>query len=144
MNRKYAALLVLAMSWSASVTYADGPGIEDVVRAPRDYAGSTVQFAGVNLSGTITNYDVGGVRKYYLTVGNRARNFDVGFFLAPPGLADKLRDKMNRGTNYRVNFTCKVERIVINGVSQWHGIVSRVDFLDGNGRVKSTVKEGKK
>jgi hypothetical protein len=142
MNRMVVALAAFAMPCLVGTTYADPPAMEDVVRFPQDYAGTTVEFAGVKLSGNITKYDVGGIRKYYLTLGSRAMTFEAGFFLAPPGLADKLGEKVNPDLNYRVNIVCRIEKIVINRVPQWHGIVTRVDFLDANGRVADTVKGG--
>ena len=42
-----------------------------------------------------------------------------------------------------MNVACKVEQITLNCQAQWHGIVSRVDLLDGNGNVVETIKEGK-
>ena len=119
------------------------PAMEDVIRAPGDYAGQKLQFNGVTLSGNVTKYDISGVRKYYLTLQSRQRTFEVGFFLAPPGLADKLTQKLDPRTNYAVNLTCKVEQITLNCLPQWHGIVSRIDLLDGNGNVVETIKDGK-
>lgn len=136
-------LAVLGMSCLIGVAPAAGPAMEDVVRSPEDYAGRTIAFAGVTLSGNITKYDLGGVRKYYLTLGSREKTYEVGFFMAPPGLADKLAATMNPETTYRVNIACRVEKIVINRVAQWHGIVTRVDFLNAEGRVVETVKEGR-
>jgi hypothetical protein len=139
-----AVLVAIVMFGPVGETYADSPAMEDVVRSPQDYAGSTVEFSGVKLSGNITKYDVGGIRKYYLTLTSRAKTFEVGFFLAPPGLADKLAGTMDPETSYRVNIACRVEKIVLNGVPQWHGFVTRVDFLDDNGRVVKTVREGRR
>src|SRR5262245_13757209 len=119
------------------------PSMEDVVRAPGDYAGQKLQFNGVTLSGNVTKYDTGGVRKYYLTLQSRQRTFEVGFFLAPPGLADKLAQNLDPRTTYTVNLTCKVEQITLNCLPQWHGIVSQIDLLDGNGNVTQTIKAGK-
>jgi hypothetical protein len=114
--------------------------MRQVVRAPADYAGRTLTFTGATLSGQITPYEVGYVRKYYLTVESRGGALVGGFFMAPPSLADKLAARMDRRQNYAVNLTCRVSRIVINDVPQWHGIVTRVDFLDGDGRVADTVR----
>lgn len=144
MKRGIFAMVVVMMFGLVGTVHADGPAMEDVVRSPQDYAGMSIEFPAAKLSGNITKYDVGGVRKYYLTVGSRTRTFEVGFFLAPPVLADKLAAKLNPETNYRVNLVCRIERIVINGVPQWHGIVTRVDFLNGDGRVVDTVKLGEK
>ncbi len=119
------------------------PAIEQVIRSPGDYAGKVLTFSGVMLSGNITTYDVAGVRKYYLVVGSRRGALEAGFFLAPPALADKLFIRMDRQQSYRVNLTCKIERLVINEVPQWHAIVGRVDFLDGDGMVTDTVRIGK-
>jgi hypothetical protein len=69
---------------------------------------------------------------------------EAGFFLAPPPLADKLYETMNPRQNYTVNLTCKVAEISINSVPQWHGIVTAVAFIDGDGRVIETVKLTKK
>jgi hypothetical protein len=120
------------------------PTMEEVIRAPADYAGQRLTFDGATLSGKITNYDVGNVRKYYLIVGSRRGALEAGFFLAPPSLADKLASRMDPERNYPVRLTCAVERIVINQVPQWHGIVTRVDFLDADGGVTDTVKIGGK
>lgn len=117
--------------------------MEQVIRSPADYAGKVLTFPGATLSGNITTYDVAGVRKYYLVVNSRRGALEAGFFLAPPALADKLFIRTDRRESYRVNLTCKVERLVINEVPQWHGIVGRVDFLDGDGMVTDTVKIGK-
>jgi hypothetical protein len=144
MKRVGAILVVVALSGFAGVAYADSPAMEDVVRSPQDYAGQTVEFFAVKLSGNITKYDAGGIRKYYLTLTSLAKTFEVGFFLAPPGLADKLANTMDPETNYRVNIVCRVDKIVLNGVPQWHGFVTRVDFLDENGRVVKTVREGRR
>ena len=139
-----AILVVVALCGPVGVASADSPEMADVVRSPQDYAGQTVEFYGVKLSGNLTKYDVGGIRKYYLTLTSRAKTFEVGFFLAPPNLADKLANTMNPETNYRVNIVCRVDQIVLNGVPQWHGFVTRVDFLDENGRVVKTVREGRR
>jgi hypothetical protein len=120
-----------------------GPTIEDVVASPADYAGQRVVFPGVTLSGSIYRYDIAGVRKYYLTVGTRNRVYEAGFFLTPPALADKLYDMMNPRLNYNVTLSCRVEQITINTVAQWHGIVTAVSFLDGDGEVIKTVRLGK-
>jgi hypothetical protein len=144
MNCRVMILAVLVACCPLGATYAQGPAMEEVVRSPQDYAGRTVEFEGVKLSGAITKYDVAGVRKYYLTLTSRAKTFEVGFFLAPPALADKLAAVMNPETKYWVTLTCRVERIVINGTEQWHGIVTRIDFLDEDGFVVDTVREGKK
>jgi hypothetical protein len=121
----------------------DGPRMEDVVAAPADFAGRTLTFGGVTLSGSILRYDLAGVRKYYLTVGSRNLTYEPGFFLAPPPLADKLYDRLSPRRNYAVNLTCRVERLVINDVPQWHGIVSRVDLLGDDGSVAETIRVGK-
>jgi hypothetical protein len=126
------------------VARADDPTMETVIAAPADYAGQTLKFNNAGLSGNVTKYDVGGVRKYYLLVGSPARRLEPGFFMAPPALADKLIDGLNPRMNYRVNLTCKVTRITINDVPQWHGIVSQVDLLDGDGNVTRTIKLDKK
>lgn len=121
-----------------------GPSMEDVVRTPADYAGKTLTFRGAALSGNVTKYDAGGVRKYYLQVDSKGRTFEAGFFLAPPGLADRLMDKMDPKKNYGVNLTCKVEQITLNGVPQWHGIVDKVEFIDADGKVTETIGRPKK
>jgi hypothetical protein len=143
MKRTVMAVAGFVLFFSAGVTYADGPAMEEVVRNPADYAGQTVEFAGVRLSGTITKYDVAGIRKYYLTLTSRKKTYEVGFFLAPPGLADKLAGKMDPEAKYRVTIACRVEKLVLNGVPQWHGIVTRVDFLNEDGEVTDTVRVGK-
>ncbi len=120
------------------------PTIEDVVADPADYAGRTVVFNGVTLSGNITRYDTAGVRKYYLTIQTPGRVLEAGFFLAPPLLADKLYNTMNPRENYTVNVTCKVEQLSINSVAQWHGIVTAVAFVGADGRVIETVKLSRK
>jgi hypothetical protein len=114
--------------------------MEQVIGSPADYAGMNVTFSGVTLSGSVMAYDVGDVRKYYLTLGSRRGSLEAGFFLAPPALADKLGARMDPRRNYAVNLTCRVRQITINEVAQWHGIVTRVDFLDADGQVTDTVK----
>jgi hypothetical protein len=131
------ASLVLVCSVAC---YADGASVEDVVRRPGDYAGKSVDFQGVTLSGTITKYDVSGIRKYYLTVQTADRVYEAGFFLAPPRLADRLYETLSPRKNYAVNLTCKVEKISVNGFEQWHGIVTAIAFLDGDGKVIETIK----
>ena len=137
-------LSCLALFACPAVGRCQAPAIEDVVADPADYAGRTLVFQGVTLSGNITRYDLAGVRKYYLTVQTPGRVLEAGFFLAPPALADKLYNTMNPRENYTVNVTCKVEQISINSIPQWHGIVTAVAFIDGAGRVIETVKLGKK
>ena len=132
--------LLAALTGSAA---AQAPRMEDVVASPGDYAGMTLTFGGAKLSGAIVKYDVAGVRKYYLTVSSAAKDLEAGFFLAPPDLADKLSAKMDPQKSYSVKITCKVQKLVINEVPQWHGIVSQVDFPDGDGKVVDTVKQGK-
>lgn len=122
---------------------AQGPSMEEVVRSPENFAGKTLEFQGASLSGALTRYDAAGVRKYYLNVRSRDKVFEVGFFLAPPALADRLAEKLDPRRNYGVNLTCRIERITINNVPQWHGIVTRVDLLGDDGRVTETIKEGK-
>jgi hypothetical protein len=140
-----ATLLSLLMLVSPSAArHARGPGLAEVVQSPEDYSGKSLTFDGLTLSGTVTKYDVSGVRKYYLTVETRHGVYEAGFFLAPPGLADKLTDKMNPKKNYRVNVTCTVKKLTINGVAQWHGVVSAVAFVDGDGKVTATLKADKK
>ncbi len=144
MKRFGAILAVVVMASFVGTARADSPDMADVVRSPQDYAGQTIEFFAVKLSGNITKYDVGGIRKYYLTLTSQAKTFEVGFFLAPPNLADKLMGTMDPETNYRVNIVCRVDKIVLNGVPQWHGFVTRVDFLNDNGRVVKTVREGRR
>ncbi len=127
-------LLFVAPAW------ADAPSMRQVIAAPADYAGQSITFPQITLSGEITWYEVNYMRKYYLTVASRRGALQPGFFLAPPSLADKLGSRMKAGQNYWVNLTCRIERIVINEVPQWHGIVTRIEFLDRNGRVTDTVK----
>jgi hypothetical protein len=140
MQRALLACVPLLALLAGSARAGWFPTMEQVARSPADYAGMTLTFGGATLSGKITVYEVGYVRKYYLTVGSRAGTLEAGFFLAPPSLADKLAGLMNPRQNYAVNLTCRVQRIVINEVPQWHGIVTRVDFLDGDGQVTDTVK----
>jgi hypothetical protein len=140
MKRAVAVLASLVLSCPTGAIHAGEPVMEDVVRSPQDYAGQALRFTRVTLSGKITKYDVAGVRKYYLTLGSRGKTFEAGFFLAPPALADTLADKMDPETNYRVNLSCRVEQVFINRFPQWHGIVTRVDFLDADGRIVDTVK----
>jgi hypothetical protein len=130
---------------ATSVVHAqDGPSMEDVVAAPADYGGKTLTFRGVALSGNVTKYDVGNIRKYYLQVASKSRTFEAGFFLAPPAVADRLIEKMDAKKNYGVNLVCKIEQITINGVPQWHGIVGKVEFVDADGKVTDTVELPKK
>jgi hypothetical protein len=136
------SLLILALV--VAPVAADGPAMENVVAAPQDYAGQTLVFNDAILSGAITKYDVAGVRKYYLSVESKNRVFEGGFFLAPPDVADALAPKMDPRKNYRVRLTCKIEKIVINSVPQWHGITTRVDFLSADEKVLDTVEQGKK
>jgi hypothetical protein len=144
MKRAVRVMVGFVVFFSIKSAYADGPAMEDVVRSPQDYAGQKVEFSGVGLSGNITKYDVAGIRKYYLTLASRNKTFEVGFFLAPPILADKLAGKMNPEVRYRVNIACRVEKLVLNGVPQWHGIVTRVGFLNEEGQVTDTVRVGEK
>ena len=51
---------------------------------------------------------------------------------------------MNSRENYSVNLTCKIEKITPNGFDQWQAVVSRVVFLDGDGKATSTVEADKK
>jgi hypothetical protein len=139
--RKALLACVPLVALFAGLSRASGPPtMEQVVGSPADYAGMNLTFAGVTLSGNITAYDAGNVRKYYLILGSRRGSLEAGFFLAPPALADKLAQRMDARRNYAVNLTCRVQQIVINEVGQWHGIVTRVDFLDGDGQVTDTVK----
>ena len=117
--------------------------MDQVVARPADYGGRTLNFKGATLSGSITSYEVNYVRKYYLLVQGSDRKIEIGFFMAPPGLADQLAAYMSRTRNYSVNLTCKVEQVSINTFAQWHGIVTRVDFVDGDGKVIKTIKQGK-
>jgi hypothetical protein len=137
-------LSCLALLTCPALGRCQAPTIEDVVADPADYAGQTLVFRGVALSGNITRYDLVGVRKYYLTVQTPGRVLEAGFFLAPPALADKLYNTMNPRENYNANVTCKVAQISINSVPQWHGIVTAVDFVGRDGRVIETVKLGNK
>jgi hypothetical protein len=143
MNQLALALVFVLAMTNPGGTVSDQPRMEDVVASPADYAGQDLQFTGATLSGALVKYDVGGVRKYYLTVSSAGKDLEIGFFLAPPELADKLTAKLNPRRNYAVNLTCKVAKIVINDVPQWHAIVSRVDFVDGNGQVVDTLQQGK-
>ena len=142
MKRVGVLAVILVLAGPVAVAQA-GPTMEQVVWAPQNYAGATIEFPEATLSGRITTYDVGGVRKYYLTLGSRGRTFEVGFFLAPPALADKLAAGMNPQGNYWVNLTCRIDKISINGTPQWHGIVTRVDFLDDEGEVVESVSAGR-
>jgi hypothetical protein len=144
MNKAALTLLVVLGSALPCVAAQDTPQMEKVVASPADYAGKTLTFSGAKLSGSITKYDIGNVRKYYLIVSSASRDLEAGFFLAPPALADKLSAKMDPQKSYSVKITCKVEKIVINDVPQWHGIVTQVDFVDGDGKVTDTVKLDKK
>jgi hypothetical protein len=143
MKASFALSSLILILWALDCR-AREPSIEDVVRNPADYAGKAVMYNGVTLSGAITPEEVSGVRKYYLTVQTPDRTYEAGFFLAPPGLADKLSDRMSPRKNYAVNISCKVEKISINGFEQWHGIVAAVAFLDSDGKVTETVKVDKK
>lgn len=136
--------IVVVIAVSSLACAQDGPSMEDVIRTPADYGGKTLTFRGAALSGNVTKYDVGSVRKYYLQVDSENRTFEAGFFLAPPGLADRLMDKMDPKKNYGVNLICKIEQITINGVPQWHGIVGKVQFTDADGKVTDTVELPKK
>ena len=142
MGRSVLSLVFVLVVGSPGGAFQDQPRMEDVIASPANYAGQRLQFTGAKLSGTVVKYDVAGVRKYYLVVSSTARDLEAGFFLAPPDLADKLIAKMDPRKNYPVKLTCKVTKIAINDVPQWHGIVSRVDFVDGNGQVVDTVKQG--
>jgi hypothetical protein len=144
MNKTAFAVLFVLGSGLSGLAAQEAPRMEKVVESPADYAGKTLTFSGAKLSGAIVKYDVSGVRKYYLTVSSASRDLEAGFFLAPPALADKLADKMDPRKSYAVKITCKVEKLVINEVPQWHGIVTQVDFVDGDGRVTDTVKLEKK
>lgn len=143
MKNALSCSLLIVCALAAGRAAADGPTMEQVVASPADYGGRTLTFTGATLSGAITGYEVNYVRKYYLNLLSKGRRFELGFFMATPGLADKLADYMDRTRNYSVNLTCKVERININGFAQWHGIATRVDFLDGDGKVVKTIKPGK-
>jgi hypothetical protein len=120
------------------------PSLTDVVASPASYAGRVLTFPKLLLSGTVYKYDFEGVRKYYLLVQTGGKRLDLGFLLAPPAVADKLTDYMKPRTNYSVNLTCKVERITINSFPQWHGTVSKVEFLDADGKVVKTIEQARK
>jgi hypothetical protein len=137
-------LALLAPLLLAGAAPDDGPpAVEDVVRSPADYAGRALTAPGAGLSGKVTTYDVDGVRKYYLTVGTAGGRIQAGFFLAPPALADELAAAMDPGTNYPVNLAYRVQQVDINGFAQWHGVVTRVEFFDGDGRVVRTLPQPK-
>jgi hypothetical protein len=72
--KTFAALSCLALFACPAVGRCQAPTIEDVVADPADYAGQTLVFKGVALSGNIIRYDLAGVRKYYLTVQTPARS----------------------------------------------------------------------
>jgi hypothetical protein len=127
--------MLIAATMFASATYYDPPTVEQVVRAPADFAGQKLVAAQALLSGTITTYDLGEVRKYYLTVGTARGRLQAGFFLAPPALADSLSVAMEARRNYSVNIIYKVQTVRINDFDQWHGVVTKVEFLDDDGRV---------
>jgi hypothetical protein len=139
------ALLALAAALFSPLAAPaqDAPTLRDVTVAPATYAGRTLTFPKLKLSGTITKFDFGGVRKYYLTVETAGKRVDAGFFLAPPDVADKLGDYVSPRSNYEVNLSCKIERITINGFPQWHGIVTKVEFLT-DGKVSKTIQQAKK
>jgi hypothetical protein len=143
MKKTLSCSLLIVCTLAVGRAVADGPTMDQVVAKPASYEGRTLAFTGATLSGSITTYEVNYIRKYYLEVQGKDNKFEVGFFLAPPGLADKLADYMNRSRNYSVNLTCKVERIRINTFAQWHGIVTRVDFVDSDGKVVKTLKQEK-
>jgi hypothetical protein len=143
MKKTLACSLLIVCTLAVGRAAADGPTMDQVVATPASYGGRTLTFTGATLSGSITTYEVSYVRKYYLNVQSKDSKLEIGFFMTPPGLADKLADYMNRSRNYSVNLTCKVERISINTFAQWHGIVTQVDFVDGDGKVVKTIKQGK-
>jgi hypothetical protein len=143
MKNTLSCALLIVCTLAVGRAAADGPTMPQVVASPADYGGKTLTFKGATLSGSITTYEVNYVRKYYLNVQSRGGKLELGFFMAPPGLADKLADYMSRSRNYTVNLTCKVERISINTFVQWHGIVTKVDFMDDGGKVVKTIKLGK-
>ena len=135
--------LLIVCVLAAGRAAAEDSAMDQVVARPADYGGRTLNFKGATLSGSITSYEVNYVRKYYLLVQGSDRKIEIGFFMAPPGLADQLAAYMSRTRNYSVNLTCKVEQVSINTFAQWHGIVTRVDFVDGDGKVIKTIKQGK-
>jgi hypothetical protein len=90
------------------------------------------------LSGTITPYVAGGQGLDYLTVSIDGK-LQGGTFIVPPDLAAQLRGMMNPSVNYNVNFVYGWQRVPVNGFAPAYGVVTRVDFVDANGRVVASV-----
>jgi hypothetical protein len=101
-------------------------------------AGNTLVASNALLSGTITPYVAGGQGLNYLTVqvGGKLQG---GTFIVPPELAAQLRGMMNPNINYNVNFIYGWQNVPVNGFAPALGVVTRVDFVDANGRVFASV-----
>jgi hypothetical protein len=100
--------------------------------------GNTFTASNAVLSGTVTPYVAGGQSLNYLTV-NVGGKLQGGTFIVPPDLAAQLRGMMNPNTNYTVNFIYGMERVPVNGFAPSYGVVTRIDFVDGNGVVFASV-----
>ena len=137
---KQAWLASLFVFVLAGTTGAQSPSLTDVVRSPQDYAGKTLKFDGATLSGNIVKYDAAGKRMYYPTVQTQSGSLQAGFLLLPSDLGQQLSNRLDPKTNYTVNLTCKVEEVTINRVSSWQGIISKLEFIDANGKVLETFK----
>jgi hypothetical protein len=100
--------------------------------------GNTYATTNAVLSGTITPYLAGGRSLDYLTV-NIDGKLQGGTFIVPPDLAAQLRGMMNPNINYNVRFIYGWQNVPVNGFAPALGVVTRIDFVDANGVVVTSV-----
>jgi hypothetical protein len=137
MRKALLAVSVLIIA-SPAAWAIDVPPVRATVVNQNQAVGNTFAASNAVLSGTITPFVAGGRGLDYLTVRVDGK-LQGGTFIVPPDLAAQLRGMMNPGINYNVNFIYGWQNVPVNGFAPAYGVVTRVDFVDGNGRVFASV-----
>jgi RNA polymerase sigma factor (sigma-70 family) len=138
-----AGLLLFAFTPDAQ---AGDPSIETVENDPPKYAGQTLVFDNVKLSGKMIKHSglwcmkitTPDGKEYSAAAKFGARAF--GTFFVPEDIADRLRDDLKEDDTYTVRITGKVykKKWADIGAEGWVTEVSKVDFYT-DGKVTKTI-----
>jgi hypothetical protein len=128
--------------------------IERANAQPEKFTDKLIVFKNVRMSGTLSKhkqasaYRENPTRFLFEVVSTNGKRFTISgygsgelMFAVSPDMADKLAtDGLVANRHYVVNLTGRIAKMGFGFTSGWTFFVTRIDFVDGDGKISKTVR----